>query len=194
MIPNSSATSKNKYAFAWTLMLSSLLPFTQKQMIKQNTSINFWNSISESERIGFKLTDFDGSSWPSLLTTTCFTQPSALHCSWLPKVSCPVLGLRSFMNQKLCTHQITIRNWQMALFTRWLHLKSGANRTFTTLKNIWLSRSTAAETLHQIIKLETWCGWILKTFTMINTLWINWIWKLMNSSESFRRSMLMYIN
>ena len=43
-------------------MLNSQLLFIWKQMIKQNTSINFWNSIFKNERIDFKSTDFDGFS------------------------------------------------------------------------------------------------------------------------------------
>ena len=192
--PNSSASSGNKYAFAWTLMSSSQLPFTQKQTVRQNTPINSWNSIFKSGGIDFKLTGPDGFPWLSLPTTTCSTQPLALHCSWPPKASCPVLELRSSMNQKLRTHQTIIRNWQMALSARWLCLKLGANRTSAMLKNIWLSRPTTAETLHQTIKLETWCDWISETFTTADALQINWTWKLMNPSESFRKSISMYIN
>ena len=173
-------------------MLSSQLSFIQKQMIRQNTLINFWSFISESEGIGFKLTGPDGFSWLSLSTTTCSTQPLALHHSWLPKASCSVLELRSFMNQKLCTHQIIIKNWQMLLSAKWLCSKLITNRTSATLKNIWLSRPTATKTLPQTIKSETWYDWISEIFTTADALLINWTWKLMNSSKSFKRSMSMH--
>ena len=136
VIFNLSVTSENKYVFTWTLMSSFQLSFTQKQMIKQNTLINFWSSISESRGIGFKLTGPDRSSWLSLFTTIHSTQPLTLHCSWLSKVSHPVLELRSSMNQKLCTHQIIIKNWQISLSAKWLYLKLNTNRTSATLKNI----------------------------------------------------------
>ena len=163
-------------------------------MIRQNILINFWSFTSESEGISFKLTDSDGFQWLSLLTTTYFTQIYISHYLWLSKASCSVLGPRFFMNQKLCTHQIIIKNWQMSSFTKWLCLKSDVNRTSVMLKNIWLNRPITARILPQIIKLKIWCDWISETFTTVNVLWINWTWKLMNSFKSFRRLMLMHIN
>ena len=192
MIPNLSVISGNKYIFTWILILNSQLSFIQKQMIRQNTSINFWSFIFKSEGIDFKSISPDGFLWLSLFITTHSIQSYAFHYLWPPKALYFILGLRFFMNQKLHTHQIIIKNWQMPLFTKWLHLRLSVNRTSVTLKNIWLSRPIAIRTLPQTIKLETWCDWISEIFTMADILLINWTWKLMNFSESFKKLISMY--